>query len=490
MTRHGSRGRLAPRIVIAGLAVGLAVVLTGSAGGAAPAGGTAETAADGRVVTGSNLPGPDEIRHSDNIRPVANVPKQGPFASSFSIGTDLAFTGHYAISGNYDGFTVYDIAQPRAPRVVSQVLCPGGQNDVAVWGDLLFLSTDLSRSDDSCSSTPLSASRKEAWEGIKIFDIRDKAAPRYVAAVETDCGSHTHTLVPDRRRDAVLIYVSSYGPDPSFPDCQPPHDSISVIRVPLRNPAAAAVVAKPVLFPDGGNPGQPGDFPVAETTGCHDITVLPSQHLAAAACMGDGVLLDIADPYRPRVIQRVRDDQHFSFWHSATFNATGRKVVFVDELGGGMAATCNPQVGPEYGASAVYDIVGSGDHRRLRFASYFKIPRAQGPEENCVAHNGSLIPARGRDIMVQAFYQGGVTVWDFTNSRHPREIGYFERGPLPPGGLPAGGSWSAYYYNGYIYSSDLQKGLDVLAIEDRRIASAAAVRLTEFNAQTQPDYHR
>ncbi|MEV4711653.1 hypothetical protein [Micromonospora sp. NPDC049374] len=489
MIRDSSTGRLISRIFTAGLAVGLAILLTGSAGGVTTTRPTTPASATD-TTTDPDIPAPDEIRHSTNIRHVANVPKQAPFDSSFSVGTDLAFTGHYAITGNYDGFSIYDIAQPTAPRLVSQVLCPGGQNDVAVSGNLLFLSTDESRSDDSCASTPLSATLPQAWEGIKIFDISDKAAPRYVAAVETDCGSHTHTLVPDRPRKAVLIYVSSYGPDPSFPDCRPPHDSISIIRVPLHDPAAAAVVAKPVLFPYGGNPGRPGERPVTQTTGCHDITVLPTHHLAAAACMGDGLLLDIANPYRPRVIHRVRDDRHFSFWHSATFNATGRKVVFVDELGGGMAATCNPEVGPKHGASAVYDIVGVGHHRRLRFASYFKIPRIQSPAENCVAHNASLVPARGRDILVQAFYQGGVSVWDFTNSRRPREIGYFDRGPLPPGGLPAGGSWSAYYYNGYIYSSDLQKGLDVLAIDDRRTASAASVRLTEFNAQTQPDYRR
>jgi hypothetical protein len=201
--------------------------------------------------------------------------------------------------------------------------------------------------------------------------------------------------------------------------------------------------------------------------------------------MGDGLLLDITDPVRPRVLDRVRD-RNFAFWHSATFNNDATKVVFVDELGGGMAAACAPGVGRERGASAVYEI----RRNRLVPASYFKIDRPQGETENCVAHNASLIPARGRDILVQAFYQGGVSIWDFTDARRPREIGYFERGPLPPDQIPAGGSWSAYWYNGYIYSSDLQKGLDVLVVDDPRTNSANRVRLGELNPQTQPMYRR
>ncbi|MEW2163695.1 hypothetical protein AB0912_11940 [Streptomyces sp. NPDC007084] len=446
-----------------------------------------EAAAARAAIASGEIPGRDEVVHSDNIEHLANVPK-GAFTG---INSDLAFQGKYAFAGNYDGFRVFDISDPKAPKTVAQVLCPGSQNDISVSGDLLFLSTDSSRSDDSCASTTQPATEKSSWEGMKVFDISDKANPRYVAAVETACGSHTHALVPDRKN--VYLYVSSYSPSAAFPDCQPPHDGISVVKVPRKAPEKAAVVNFPVLFPGegpdgGGNPGSPTNPGVSKTTGCHDITVLPSKKLAAGACMGDGILLSIADPEHPKVIDRVQDNVNFSFWHSATFSQKADKVVFTDELGGGGAATCNEATGPTRGADGIYDIVGRGDHRKFVFRSYYKIPRHQADTENCVAHNGSLIPVKGKDLMVQAWYQGGVSVWDFTNSAKPKEIAYFERGPLSTDTLEVGGSWSAYYYNGYIYSNDIAKGFDVLKLSDRRTDPAKRVHLRELNVQTQPDY--
>ncbi|MFD5718748.1 LVIVD repeat-containing protein [Streptomyces sp. NPDC127036] len=446
-----------------------------------------EAAAARAAIASGEIPGTDEVVHSDNIEHLANVPKE----AFTSLNSDLAFQGTYAFAGNYDGFRVFDISDPKAPKTVAQVLCPGSQNDVSVSGDLLFLSTDSSRSDNSCASTTQPATEKSSWEGMKIFDISDKANPKYVAAVETACGSHTHSLVPERKN--VYVYVSSYSPSATFPDCQPPHDGISVIKVPREAPEKAAVVNFPVLFPGegpdgGGNPGSPTNPGVSKTTGCHDITVLPSKDLAAGACMGDGILFSIEDPEHPKVIDRVQDNVNFAFWHSATFNQKADKVVFTDELGGGGAATCNEATGPDRGADGIYDIVGRGDHRKLVFRSYYKIPRHQADTENCVAHNGSLIPVKGKDLMVQAWYQGGVSVWDFTNSAKPKEIAYFERGPLSTDTLQVGGSWSAYYYNGYIYSNDIAKGFDVLKLSDRRTDAARRVHLRELNVQTQPDY--
>ena len=437
----------------------------------------------------TGIPGVDEIVHSPNLRDLANIPKQAPLDTG--TGTDIAFTDDHAIVGNYNGFTVYDIHMPHQPKIVSQVFCPGAQNDVSVSGDLLFLSTDSSRSDDSCASVAQPASEKVSWEGVKIFDISDLRDPRYIKSVETKCGSHTHTLVPGKRGKDVYLYVSSYGPRAEFPDCALPHDLISIVKVPVRDPLAASVVSEPVLFPDGGNPGVPGNFPdpnVVPTSGCHDITAYPEKDLAAGACMGDGVLFDISDRERPRVINQVRDDVNFSFWHSATFNNDGTKVVFADELGGGGAATCNPAIGQTRGADGIYDVTGHGYKRKLEFRSYFKISREQSDTENCVAHNGSLLPVRGRDIMVQAWYQGGIAVWDFTDSTRPQEIGFWERGPLSDTEPVGGGSWSAYYYNGHIYSSDIQKGLDVLRIDDPRTDSAKRVRMDELNVQTQGRY--
>jgi hypothetical protein len=436
----------------------------------------------------ADIPAVDEIVHSPNIKHLANIPKQPPFNTTAAFGTDIAFQGRYAFVGNYEGFVIYDISRPKTPQIVSQVSCPGPQNDVSVAGNLLFLSTDDSRNNDSCQSTRQSATIKESWEGIKIFDISDVRNPRYVKSVETKCGSHTHTLVPGAR-GTVYVYVSSFFPALTLPDCQPPHDLISIIKVPLRNPAAAALVAEPNVFPNGGNPGIPPQtwFP---TSGCHDLTAFPAKDLMAGACMGDGVLFDISRPEEPRVLDVVQDNENFAFWHSATFSLRANKIIFTDELGGGGTATCTPATKSTFGANAIYDVVRKGGELELAFRSYYKIPRQQADTENCVAHNGSLIPVRGRDIMVQSWYQGGVSVWDFTDSRAPKEIGFFERGPLSATQLILGGTWSAYYYNGHVYSSDIQKGLDVLKINDRRTDAASRVRLDELNAQTQPTYRR
>ncbi|ROO85673.1 LVIVD repeat-containing protein [Actinocorallia herbida] len=437
------------------------------------------------------IPGVDEAVSSPDLKHLANLPKQGAFASPTAYNSDLAFKGDLAFAGNYNGFTVYDIDKAAAPTIVSQVLCPGSQNDISVTGNLLFLSTDSSRSDDSCQSVAKPVTDPTAWEGIKIFDISDPANPRYVKSVETKCGSHTHTLVPSKSRKTVYLYVSSYLTSAASvgADCTYPHDKISVIKVPVKDPTAAALVAEPVLFSDGGNPGDGLAYPETTyaTTGCHDLTVYPDKDLMAGACMGDGALFDISDREYPRLITAVRDDVNFSFWHSATFNNKADKVVFTDELGGGGTATCNETIGSSKGADAIYDIVGKGDRRKLVFRSYFKIPRANADTENCVAHNGNLIPVKGRDIMVQAWYQGGISVWDFTNSRKPKELAYFERGPLSATSLVLGGSWSAYYYNGHIFSNDIQKGFDVLDVTDPLTKHADRYEYRQLNPQTQYD---
>ncbi|MFC0556975.1 LVIVD repeat-containing protein [Planotetraspora thailandica] len=429
-------------------------------------------------VQAADIPGTDEIVHSANVEHVTNVPKPASIAAT--INTDIAFQGDYAYVGNYGGFSIYNIKNPKKTSVVSSVVCPGSQMDLSVYGDLLFASVDSSRNDDSCSSVGQPASVKESWEGIRIFDVSDKANPKYIKSVETSCGSHTHTLVPDKKRHNVYLYISSYSPSASFPDCQPPHDKISIVKVPLKKPTQASVVATPVVFPDGGNETQPGLL--VPTSGCHDITVYAEKGIAAGACMGDGVLFDIRDPEKPKVTARTTDP-NFAFWHSATFNNAGTKVVFTDELGGGGAATCNEAVGPNRGADAIYDI----KHGKLVFKSYFKIPRYQADTENCVAHNGSLIPVKGRDLMVQAWYQGGASIWDFTDSAHPKEIGYFERGPAAEG---SGGFWSAYYYNGYVYASDFNRGFDVIKINDWRATPAQKVRFDRLNVQTQGSFTR
>ncbi|WP_353951797.1 hypothetical protein V6K52_19570 [Knoellia sp. S7-12] len=458
------------------LGVAAIAVITATGMSAMPA-----TAAPGDQYVGKfgTQLGPDEIGRSANVEFLKNLQTPGPLAGG--TGTDIAFSGDKAYVGNYKGFVVYDISVPSDPRTLSVVSCPGDQNDVSISGNLLYLSTDSSRSNDSCSSAGQSATIKSSWEGIKIFDVSDPANPRYVKSVETSCGSHTNTLVPGGP-DLDYIYVSSYSPSTQTPDCQPPHDAISIIEVPKANPTAARVVATPNLFPDGGT--QNRKLLAGGTSGCHDITAYPAKKIAAGACMGDGIILDIADPVNPKVLSRV-SDRNFAFWHSATFNQDATKVIFTDELGGGGAATCNTKNYNTRGANAIYDLSPA---KQLTFKSYYKIARHQGSSENCVAHNGSLIPVAGRDVMVQSWYMGGTSFWDFTDSANPREIGYFERGPNGGFGGGGGGTWSSYYYNGHVYSSDLGKGFDVLRITDPDLASAALVRMGQLNPQSQPVY--
>ena len=431
--------------------------------------------ASSAVVQSDDPLAPGTVASTQNLQLVTNIPRQGVNDGVFQ--SDLAFVGDVAIQGTYGGLNFYDIKQPQKTELITQFACPGGQGDPSVTpdGSLVFMSVDSARTDDSCNSSGTSTANPDGWEGIRIIDTSDLSNVQQVATVRTDCGSHTHTLVPGDSDDVVYLYISSYGPNAAFPNCQPPHDAISIVEVPLDDPASASVIDKVVLFPDGGA--------TSRTAGCHDITVYPELDLAAGACMGEGVLMNISDPTAPYVIDSVTDT-NFAFWHSATFNNDASRVIFTDELGGGGGATCNEEVGPERGANAIFDIVGEGDDRSLEFISYFKIPRHQADTENCVAHNGSIVPAKGRDIMVQSWYQGGVSVLDFTDPTNPVEIAWFDRGALDPPAL--GGSWSAYWYNGYIYSSDITLGLDVLRLTGTKgLPSANSVKQSYFNAQTQ-----
>lgn len=459
---------------------------------AEPGDGAAETAADSLVTMDDSavsplLDQPGDVA-SENMDLLATIPKNGAFAPEGQLSSDLAFQGDYAFAGNYGGFTVYDISDPTAPVQAVQVACPGSQNDVSVYEDLLILSTDSSRSDDSCASTAQAVTNPASWEGLKIFDISDPLNPVYISSVETDCGSHTHTLAPTRDGRTLYAYVSSYNPNSTYPDCQPPHDLISIVKIPMNEPTAAEVVATPNLFPDGGHPGGLNEqgLNTVGTAGCHDITAYPKKDIAAGACMGDGILMDISDREHPVVTSQVRDTANFYFWHSATFNNDATKVVFTDELGGGGAATCNPTIGSDRGADGIYDIVAG----ELTFKSYYKIDRTNTNTENCVAHNGSLIPVKGRDLMVQAWYQGGISVFDFTDSENPVELAWFDRGPLSTERMITGGSWSAYYYNGYVFSNDIQQGFEVLEISDDIVEKQKPNMWNrQFNPQMQQKFH-
>ncbi|MFI6480538.1 LVIVD repeat-containing protein [Nonomuraea sp. NPDC050663] len=446
--------------------------------GAATYGGTPRaTGSSGTTIEASALREYDESATSGgHLKPVTSLARQAPLDVEEAIGSDLAFTGTHAIAGNYLGFTVYDIARPEQPRVVSQVVCPGPQNDVTVSGHLLFLSVDLPVPDESCQNS--GQYTPGGWEGVRIFDIADKAAPRYVGAVATPCGSHTATLIPSPTPEKVYLFATSSPSMTGSSECEAAHGMIVVVEVPVNDPASARIAASPTILEGGASKIANEDLKVG---GCHDVTVHAPTRLAAASCIGDGVLLDVSDPLKPRVLDRVQDPQHFGYWHSAVFSADGDTIVFSDEFGGGQSIVCDPKTGGVWGANGVY---GVSAERKLSFRGYFKIPRAVLAPLTCSAHNGSLVPVTGRDVMVQGWYEGGVSLIDFTDPARPQEIGFHQRGGAPyrdPG--MSGGSWSAYFYNGYVYSSDMFKGLDVLRVEGLPLDGAT---LTEFNPQTQP----
>jgi hypothetical protein len=458
-----------------------------------------------------------------------------------STNSDLAFSGNHLFVGNYNGINFYDIDSPAQVKLGASLMCPGGQGDVSVYGHLLFMSAEALNGRLDCGTQgvtvpagyvmpplppaapvapgvepehrqrPLPPANTDRFRGVRIFDISNLANPKQVAAVQSCRGSHTHTLVIDPNdKDNVYIYISgtglvrqsqelagcSEGTDPAAnPDTS--RFSIDIIQVPLAHPELAKIVAHPRIFEDAqsgainglwkrGNHGK-GTQTTEGTDKCHDITVYAAVGLAAGACSGNGILLDIHDPLHPVRIDAV-SDPNYSFWHSATFNNAGTKVLFTDEWGGGGQPRCRATDPMNWGADAIFNL----SQGKLTLASYYKMPAAQTELENCVAHNGSLIPIPGRDIFVQAWYQGGVSVMDFTDASHPMEIAYFDRGPLDAKKPGLGGYWSAYWYNGYIYGSEIARGVDVFKLvpskflTQNEINAANQVHYDELNVQNQP----
>jgi len=521
-----------------------------------------------------------------NLKVVAKAVSPPGFLEQFN--ADLAFTGNYAIQGNYNGPVIWDISNPATPVLVTAYECPASQNDVSVYRNLLFMSAEANNGRLDCKpgGVPDTVSA-ERIRGLRIFDISDIRNPKLVANVQTCRGSHTHTVLEDANdRENVYVYISGSANVRSpneLPGCvrdgpdQDPNSAlmrIEIIKVPVSNPERAAVVSRANIFSNlvtpaahgaapediaaqrrladsaraaGGfvakNPssGQdivfgpgfirprldsivkarggtgvptaadtatlraslqdvanrmfapsgpapvPGLSPNSPFRQCHDITVYPSIGLAGGACEGHGFLLDIKDPLNPVRIDAV-SDSNFAYWHSATFNNDGTKILFSDEWGGGGAPCCRATDKKEWGSDAIFTV----ENRKMTFRSYYKLPAAQTPQENCVAHNGSLIPIPGRDVMVQAWYQGGISVFDWTDASNPKEIAYFDRGPIDSTRMAMGGSWSVYWYNGSIVSSEIARGLDVAELvpsehlTQNEIDAAKTVRWTYLNAQSQP----
>ncbi|MGP0020708.1 MAG: LVIVD repeat-containing protein [Candidatus Sulfotelmatobacter sp.] len=505
--------------------------------------------------------GVPEAMMSKMPKPFQLVIAQLAFANS-----DLAFQGNHLFQGNFYGINIFEISNPAKASLLTSMVCPGGQGDVSVYKNLLFMSvempngrldcgaqgfppdpapaedqkdnadkkpdaekdkdSDQAKTADTSKDTDadkdkdkekqqqrrrrLPAAQKDRFRGVRIFDISNIQNPKQVAAVQTCRGSHTHTLVIDPNdKDNVYIYVSGTsfvrqseeleGCSGEKPDKDPNTAlfRIDVIKVPVAAPQDSKIVSSPRVFMDprtgainglnnGGTHGKEGAEKPADTDQCHDITVYSALGLAAGACSGNGILLDIKDPEHPKRVDAV-NDPNYSYWHSASFSNDGSKVVFTDEWGGGLGARCRPNDPNKWGADAIFRL----NDDKLSFASYYKLPAAQGDTENCVAHNGSLIPIPGRDVEVQAWYQGGISVMDFTDPAKPFEIAYFDRGPIDPKMLVLGGDWSAYWYNGYIYGSEIARGLDVFQLTPTKfltkneIEAAKTVRVAELNVQNQ-----
>jgi hypothetical protein len=470
--------------------------------------------------------------------PPPDAPK-GPRANYGGTNSDLAFAGTHLFAGNYNGINIYDISDPARIALITSLVCPGGQGDVSVYGHLLFMSDEATNGRIDCGTQgiPLPAgyvppppppappagtaaaaephrpppppASPDRFRGVRIFDISDLRNPKQLAAVQSCRGSHTHTLVVDPKdKDNVYIYISGTGfvrqaeelagcsgGDPSTnPDTA--LFRIDVIKVPLAHPEEAKIVSSPRIFTDkqtgdmnglwkGGNHGD-GTQTTSQTNQCHDITVYSALGLAAGACSGNGILLDISDPLHPVRIDAV-SDPNYAYWHSANFNNDGTKVLFTDEWGGGGQPRCRATDPMNWGADAIFNL----SNRKLTLASYYKMPAPQTELENCVAHNGSLIPIPGRDVEVQSWYQGGVSIVDFTDIAHPVEIGYFDRGPVDGVKRAMGGQWSTYWYNGYIYGSEIARGIDVFKLvptkylTQNEIDAASQVHVDALNVQNQ-----
>ena len=470
------------------------------------------------------------------MRLVSFSPKPAEFDTVRGLGfinSDLAFHGKYVYQGNFSGFTIWDVSNPAKPVMVAVVPCVTAQGDPTIYGNLLFVSAEGAGNRNDCAKGGVQ-NPADHMAGVRIYDVADPTHPRLIKNVQTCKGSHTHTLIPSPTdKDIAYIYVSgnqAARPDSEMTGCRNGDDPadetnslfrLDVIKVPLKNPAQAEVVTGARIFTGmlpaprragdsgrrGGRGGAPGANPQAPPppTGprnCHDVTAYPAIHLLAGACASYGLLVDISNPEKP-VRLDARADTNFSLWHTAVFSNDGQKVVFTDEWGGGVSPNCQATSMLEMGGNTILTI---GPDRKFTQHAYFKIPSAQTAQENCVSHNGGLVPVPGRDLFVQGWYQGGVDVSDFTDPDHPFEVAFFDRGPVDPpppaddttaaqGGRlrgTIGGSWGAYWYNGYIYSSELARGFDVLELvpsdklSANELAAAKLVHWEEYNPQSQP----
>ncbi len=445
----------------------------------------------------------DNVDDSEEPKSIEQRSRNSRYPMLSFTNTDMAFRDNILIAGSYHGFNIYELNDDGIPSLKSSVICPGGQGDVSIFGDLLIMSVEQNRGRVDCGLEGVNSEpSEERFRGIRIFDISDLLRPQQVGLVQTCRGSHTHSVVGmSSDNQKIIIYnsgTSNVRDQEELESCfeDIPGDNrtalfrIDIIEIPILNPEESKIVSSPTVFADnqtgvlaglwrGGDHGDDTQR-TSRTDQCHDITVFPSANIAAGACSGNGILFDISDPYNPQRIDVVTDTG-FAYWHSATFNNDGTKVVFTDEWGGGGRPRCRAWDPLNWGANAIYDIVD----KKLIFKSHYKMPAPQKESENCVAHNGSIIPVPGKDLFIQAWYQGGLSLMDFTDSSDPIEIGYFDRGPIDEDNLITGGYWSVYYYQGKIYATEIVRGLDVFQLIESDFLSQKQI---EMAAKALPAY--
>ncbi|MFN8573742.1 MAG: hypothetical protein U0132_16925 [Gemmatimonadaceae bacterium] len=481
-----------------------------------------------------------------NMKQVSFTKKPAAFDTAAGlkfINSDLAFGTHYIYQANFAGFMIWDITDPANPVLASATKCITSQGDPTIVGNLLFLSAEGAGNRNDCGDGGVK-DPKDHMAGVRIFDVSNPKAPKLVKNVQTCKGSHTHTLVPSPKDPRIIyLYVSGQQaarPETELAGCKNGTDpadptnslfQLDIIRVPLDHPEQAEVIPGARIFTglDGrgkcerfcepedprraaamaaagrNRPATDPNMPTGPRN-CHDVTAYPAMNLLAASCSTHSIVVDISNPEKPFRIDALTDTNNFQGRHTAAFSNDGKKLIQTDEWGGGTSPMCQASSMIELGGNTVITLDAK---KKQSQHAYFKLPSAQSAEENCVSHNGGIIPVPGRDLYVQGWYQGGVNIMDFTNADSATEIAYFDRGsinpprgadvPQPPvdpsvrgGGNTIGGSWGAYYWNGLIVSSELDRGLDILELTPsaqlsaNEIAAAKLVRFDAYNPQSQP----
>ena len=484
---------------------------------------------------------------AENMKLLSFSPKPAEFDTVRGltfVNSDMAFGTHYAYQANFAGFQIWDIANPSKPVLTSVVKCITSQGDPSIWGNLLFISAEGAGNRNDCGDGGVQ-DPKDHMAGIRIYDVSNPKAPKLIKNVQTCKGSHTNTIVPSpTNKDIIYIYVSggqAARPETELAGCKNGTDpadptnslyQLDIIKVPVKTPEKSVVIPGARIFTGLDGAGeckqfcQPGDSRRAAagrgatgapatagpvSTGprnCHDVTAYPALNLLAAACQTHSILVDISNPEKPIRIDALTDTNNFQGRHTAAFSNDGKKLIQTDEWGGGTGPMCQASSMNELGGNTIISLDAK---KKQAQHGYFKLPAAQSAEENCVSHNGGIIPVPGRDLYVQGWYQGGVDVMDFTDQDKPTEIAYYDRGSINPpkpvdvpaaaaaaaagvrgGGNTIGGSWGAYYWNGLIFSSELDRGMDIYELQPsanlsaNELAAAKLVVFKEYNPQSQP----